>query len=372
MVRFNPRFAALVLSWCLAASVSSVLLAAPSPPPLEFLGEARLPHAMRFEGTTVGGLSAITYDARHGVFLVLTDDKGQFGTPRFYTVQLNLEDGRLAAEGARVVRVTPLLDRRGVPYEEGVLDPEGMTLTPDGKSLWLTSEGDINGGVAPSVHAFGPDGRHQRDLPLPRRYRPDPRGHRGARHNLALESATVSPDGRFFFTALENALVQDGPGASLEAGSSVRLLRYTVGRGRLKAEYRYRTEPIAVPPFPADGFAINGLVELLALPRGLAGDCAEALLALERSYSVGQPSEGNTVRLFQICLPSSAGRGSPSKKSLEKRLVLDLTTLPVAIDNVEGMTLGPPLEDGRATLILVSDDNFGDTQVTQFLALAWR
>jgi hypothetical protein len=186
-----------------------------------------------------------------------------------------------------------------------------------------------------------------------------------------LESATVSPDGRFFFTALENALVQDGPEASLEAGSSVRLLRYTVGRGRLKAEYRYRTEPIAVPPFPEDGFAINGLVELLALPRGLAGDCPEALLALERSYSVGQPAEGNTVRLFQICLPSSPSR-RPSERSLEKRLLLDLTTLPVVIDNVEGMALGPPLDDGRPTLILVSDDNFGDTQVTQFLALAWR
>ncbi len=233
MVRFNARFAAFALAWGLVGFVSSVLAAAQPPPPLEFLGEARLPHALRFEGTTVGGLSAITYDPRQGVFLVLSDDKGQFAAPRFYTIQLNLVDRRLAMDGARVLRVTPLLDRRGRPYEEGALDPEGMTLTPDGKSLWVTSEGDINAGVAPSVHAFGPDGRHQRDVPLPRRYRPDPRGHRGARHNLALESATVSPDGRFFFTAVENALVQDGPEASPAAGSPVRLLRYAVGREAL-------------------------------------------------------------------------------------------------------------------------------------------
>ncbi|MEM6840530.1 MAG: esterase-like activity of phytase family protein, partial [Cyanobacteria bacterium P01_C01_bin.120] len=36
-----------------------------------------------------------------------------------------------------------------------------------------------------------------------------------------------------------------------------------------------------------------------------------------------------------------------------------------AIDNLEGMTLGPPLPDGSATLWLISDDNFSDDQTTQ-------
>jgi hypothetical protein len=34
------------------------------------------------------------------------------------------------------------------------------------------------------------------------------------------------------------------------------------------------------------------------------------------------------------------------------------------------MTFGPELPDGRRTLVLVSDDNFSETQVTQFLAFA--
>ena len=49
-----------------------------------------------------------------------------------------------------------------------------------------------------------------------------------------------------------------------------------------------------------------------------------------------------------------------------------LTTMSLWPDNVEGMTLGPELDDGRKVLILVSDNNFNPNQITQFIALAWR
>jgi 3-phytase len=42
------------------------------------------------------------------------------------------------------------------------------------------------------------------------------------------------------------------------------------------------------------------------------------------------------------------------------------------VDNVEGITLGPRLPDGRRTVVLVSDDNFASREVTQFIALAAR
>ena len=38
-------------------------------------------------------------------------------------------------------------------------------------------------------------------------------------------------------------------------------------------------------------------------------------------------------------------------------------------DNIEGMTFGPPLPDGRLPLVLVSDNNFAATQTTQFIVL---
>ncbi len=53
-----------------------------------------------------------------------------------------------------------------------------------------------------------------------------------------------------------------------------------------------------------------------------------------------------------------------------KNLVVNLEDLGIDPDNVEGMTFGPPLPDGRQTLILVSDNNFNSAQITQFILLA--
>jgi hypothetical protein len=53
-----------------------------------------------------------------------------------------------------------------------------------------------------------------------------------------------------------------------------------------------------------------------------------------------------------------------------KQLVLDLNAAGFApVDNIEGITWGPALASGNRTLLLVSDNNFNETQITQFVAL---
>jgi hypothetical protein len=52
---------------------------------------------------------------------------------------------------------------------------------------------------------------------------------------------------------------------------------------------------------------------------------------------------------------------------VQKSLLLNLDTLGIPLDNVEGMTFGPRLPDGRRSLILVSDNNFSPMAFTQFL-----
>jgi hypothetical protein len=59
-----------------------------------------------------------------------------------------------------------------------------------------------------------------------------------------------------------------------------------------------------------------------------------------------------------------------SIRTAEKTLLFDLDTLGIPLDNVEGMTIGPPLPDGRRSLVLVSDNNFAASQFTQFLFFA--
>ena len=83
---------------------------------LQFLGQAIVPTGTTYGGTTVGGLSSITYDAHRGVYYALSDDPSQFQPARFYTVGLDLADGRLSDSDVRFQDVTTLLAPGGQPY----------------------------------------------------------------------------------------------------------------------------------------------------------------------------------------------------------------------------------------------------------------
>ncbi len=314
---------------------------------LRFRGQAIVPTGTTFLGTTVGGLSSITYDSRRGVFYTISDDQTN---ARFYTVGLDLRDGRLADGDVRFKAVTTLLAPDGRPYAPMSLDPEGLALTKD-RELIYTSEGLPNSLIDPFVRRASLDGAFLGSLPVPQPFLVTADQSSGVRPNLGFESAGVTRNGRFLFTATENALYQDGPAATVASGSPARILRYDLRSRRLDRQWFYETDPVAEPPVPAGQFSVNGLVELLPLDD-------DSLIAMERSFSVGAPGTGNTIRLYAVEL-----RGGHARK----RLLLDLDVLGIPLDNVEGLTFGPRLPHGRRSLVLVSDNNFAPAQFTQFL-----
>ncbi len=336
---------------------------------LEFLGEARIPGGLLVEGSPVGGLSGITYDSRQDVYLTVADDPSARAPARFYTLRIDLGQGRLESDGVQVEAMTVILSPTGEIMERLSIDPEGIALHPEG-DLFISSEGQVRRQVAPFVRRFTRAGAFLQELPLPDRYLPVLEETGGPRHNLVFESLTLTPDGTLLFTAMENALVEDGPAAALGIASPSRLLRYELEGGTLAAEYLYLAEPVVAAASVPDGLEVSGLVDLLALD-------GETLLAMERSFSMGV---GNSIRLFLARLsgatdisgiPELAAVDLGSLVPVEKELLLDLGDLGIYLDNLEGMTLGPPLEDGRQTLLLVSDDNFNPlVQTTQILAFA--
>jgi 3-phytase len=337
------------------------------PPELEFLGQAIVPTGTMFASTTVGGLSSIAYDEDRGAFYALSDDQGQFQPARFYTLRLDLSDGQLGDGDVHFEAVTTLRGPDGQPFPPFSLDPEGLTLTKD-RELVVTSEGIATRQIAPWVRTYNLDGTMTGELAVPAAFVPDVGGTHGVRQNLAFEAAAVAPNGRFLFVGMEGALVQDGPPATLSGGSPARILRYNLVSGGLDRQYVYWTDPIAEPPVPPSNFAVNGLVELLPFNN-------EFMLSMERSFSVGAPDTGNTIKLYSVAVrgaddvdgaDSLAGALSEIR-SVQKTFLLDLDTLGIPLDNVEGMTLGPTLPDGRRSLILVSDNNFAASQFTQFL-----
>jgi len=365
-----------LVSGAAVASLALVLLAGgaanaghgPKSPSLSFLGQAIVPTGTTFAGTIVGGLSSITYDKQHHVYYALSDDQGQFNPARFYTLDVDVSDGHLDDGDVTFLATTTLLAPDGHPYAPLSLDPEGLTLAKGGE-LIVTSEGITNNGIPPFVRRYALDGTFIEDLPVPDAFQPSA-GH-GVRQNLAFEAAAVAPNGKHLFVGMEGALAQDGPPATLTGGSASRILRYNLGSGHLERQNVYFTDPIAEPPVPPTQFAVSGLVELLPFDD-------KSMLSMERSFSVGAPGTGNTIKLYSVEFKKaddvngadSIAGSLGTLRPVTKTLLLDLRTLGIPLDNVEGMTLGPKLPDGRRSLVLVSDNNFAASQFTQFLLFA--
>jgi 3-phytase/alkaline phosphatase D len=335
---------------------------------LQFLGQAIVPTGTMFQDTTIGGLSSITYDRARGVYYTLSDDPSQFQPARFYTVAVDLSHGSLDGSDVSFRAVTTLRAPDGQPYPPQGIDPEGLTLTCD-RRLVLTSEGFSDRLIPPFVRRYALDGTFLSDFEVPAPFLPTADKSAGVRPNLAFESANITPDCRHFFTGTENALYQDGPAATIANGSPSRLMRYDVRSGRLDGQYAYETDPVFQPPVPATQFSVNGLDELLPLDD-------DDLIGMERSFSVGAPGTGNTIKLYDISLRGATdvnGAFSIAGKPVRfarKRLILNLDDLGIPLDNIEGITVGPRLRDGRPSLVLVSDNNFAASQFTQFLLFA--
>ena len=349
---------------------------------INFIGQATYPTgSVTVEGTQVGGLSGIDYDQINNRYYSISDDRSDRNPARFYTLNIDLSSGSLSSSGINFSGVTTLLNQNGQPFATNTLDPEGIGLTSN-RTVFVSSEGEVSNLAgrlqSPFVNEFAlGTGRQLRQLPVPSKFvpviGPADAPTAGIRNNLAFENLTITPDGKFLFTATENALVQDGPLATINTGSRSRILKYNLTTGQPEQEFLYLTDPVAVPAVPETGFNTNGLVELLAL------DNRGTFLALERSFSAGAPGTGNTIKLYEVRLNEASDISDINSlnainintvRPVEKRLVLNFDSLglPTGLDNVEGMTLGPVLPNGQQSLVLVSDNNFSATQFTQILA----
>jgi 3-phytase len=210
----------------------------------------------------------------------------------------------------------------------------------------------------------------------------------GVRDNQGAEALARWPDGRLV-AGLEQPLYRDAPASSRNGrpfggghGGFSRLVEWhpTEEGWRMGRQWAY---PLDATP-PREGYEAIcddgelGLVELLALDAG-------RLLSLERACLIDPATRRvrNVIQIFEVRVDGAddvTGRsllGATDVRPVSKQLVLDLdtvrTALPPALaglDNFEGMAEGPRLPDGRRTIIVVSDDNFRQTQVTAFLLLA--
>ncbi|WP_375509592.1 esterase-like activity of phytase family protein [uncultured Nostoc sp.] len=333
---------------------------------IEFIGEATLAKGLTLQKTQVGGLSGITYNPKNNLYYTISDDRGQKGNARFYTLKIDLSKGSLQKGRVLPVSVTTLLNEKGQTFRPGETDTEGIALT-NKATVFISSEGDAAKLINPFIKEFSlSSGREITTLTIPNKFLPDKSSKQGIRNNLAFESLTITPDKKHLFTATENALIQDGVAAKADIGTPCRILQYNLLNNQPEKEFLYQTEPVS-PFFNLTGKFVSGLPDFLAL------DNQGHFLSLERSFT----GLGFAISLFQISLEgaddihkidSLLAVDSKNIKPVQKKLLLDLRTLDVLLDNIEGLTLGPKLPDGQQSLILISDNNFNSLQRTQILA----
>ncbi len=351
---------------------------------LDFAGIAEIASGTEVDGTVLGGLSGLVYDPARGIYLAVSDDRGSEGedgavlsSPRLYEIAIDTAGETLSEADIEVLRAIELTTVDGDPLLGLSPDLEGIALAANG-NLLLSSERDLNGD--PAIYEATAEGVLLAAAPVDAKFLPNAQGTRGVLDNLGFESLTISPDGATLYTATEGGLAQDGGRATLDAPAFARVVQYDLTTGTAAAEYVYPVDPIAVPPEPAGAYADSGLVELLAL------DNQGTLIALERSFSIGAEDRGYTGKLYLTttqgatdvsgvaALPRAEEDGEVEAlvdEVLQKELLVDLAEFDIAVDNVEGLALGPVNADGTVPLMVVSDDNFSafGPQATQFLRI---
>jgi len=336
---------------------------------LRFIGEQRIPLHMQVAGTTAGGFSGIDYDPASQTWFIESDDRSAVNPARFYTAKLDFDAAAFRSVELTGVRFFRQADGSVYPAlgkGPDVPDIETIRVDPLDGSLWYASEGDRRYGMNPWLRHATRDGALLGEMPLPENFKVWKDAEKGSRNNMTLEGLSFAPDGKSLWLSLETPLYEDGPIPSPEHGAVTRITHFT-REGKVLGQYAYRID--AIPAAPGAGkSADNGISEILAVN-------SHELLVLERAAvqdAAGQYR--NYIRLYAMdtggatdvsALPALAGASfTPARK----RLVLDLNTLGLpALDNVEGISWGPLLPNGKRSLVLISDDNFNKTQVTQLL-----
>lgn len=307
------------LAASLTLLVAAIIVAAPATakqsenpecaPGVEFLGFSDALDKRSFEGTAVGGLSALTYAGRD-TYHSLVDNGPEAGSPaRFYTLEALMERNGLGR--TQIQDVTYLRDASGEPFTASNLDGEGLAREKNG-DLLVASE------TEPSIRRFSEEGELLSELPVPEKFLVAPEG--GGRPNQTFgnqtfESLSLSPNGRSLFAANEGYLAPDGE--TTNGSDRLRLLRYEDrGSGGFEPaeEFYYLAEPG------------QGAVEVLALSES-------ELLVLERGFV---PGEGNTVRLFRVSLAGEEDVSGETRLAaagvgpVAKELVVDLADCPAS------------------------------------------
>jgi hypothetical protein len=333
-----------------------------------------LPHNQLFKETTVGGLSGIDYDRENALYYLVSDDRSALNPARFYTAKIVFNTKKI--DTVAITDVHFMLQPNGKTYPNSkqdpahTPDPESIRYDPVHKRVFWTSEGEriIRSKDTvlenPAITIVSTDGKYIDSFPLPENLYMHAT-EKGPRQNGVLEGMSFADHYQTLYVNVEEPLYEDGPRADTMPNKAwIRIFRFDARTKKNTAQYAYQLDPVAYPANPSTAFKINGVPDILDAGKG-------KLIVLERSFSTGRlPC---TIKIFLADLNVAADIRhntslikTPPAKPVNKKLLLNMDSLGVYVDNVEGITFGPDLPNGHKTLVLVADNNFAIFEQTQF------
>jgi hypothetical protein len=276
-------------------------------------------------------------------------------------------------------------------------DPEGVAVARSG-GFFVSDE------YGPAINEFNRQGHLLRRIPVPAKFLiANPSGDvdgdgnslelypalntSGRQANRGMEGLAISPDGRYLFGLMQNALIQD---AGLNAatppgrvGLNTRLLKIDLQTGAT-AEYVYVVDAINQGRGLNDMVAINDHQFLVVERdnRSLRPTPPNAAQTpnLKRIYTIDitGATDVSTVASLPASGAALAGLGiTPVSKSLfidlldpDYKVSPAETIQQVIAEKIEGLAFGPDLPDGRHVLYVISDNDLYPGLPTQIFAFA--
>lgn len=341
---------------------------------LKLIGQYVIPYDLKYNNTTVGGLSGIDYDETNKLYYMVSDDRSDRNPARFYTARIFISQNGVDSLVFRTVK--NMLQEDGTVYPNNkqnrfhTPDPEAMRYDPVNKQLVWSSEGERiltaqdTVLVNPAINIVSTNGKYKASVPLPSNLHMHVT-EKGPRKNSVLEGMSFADNYKILFVSVEEPLYEDGPGADVtENEAYTRIYKFDMVSKKNIAQYAYKLSPVAYPAIPQTAYKINGIPDILSIGNN-------KLLIIERSFSTGRlPC---TIKLFIADLNGTTDVSNMELRNRNdftpaaKKLLLNMDDLGIYTDNIEGVTFGPLLPNGHKTLLFIADNNFNPLEKAQVL-----
>lgn len=259
----------------------------------------------------------------------VVDDKSAVDGFHIFTIRLNPRTGKVEHVSSTPLIGNPQTSNRKADCEDIVFCPQDNTLFIAQEGTSTIAEYNMDGsstGSFQKLHSF---------------FIRDKIQHNGGFEALAYDTAAH----RFYFTT-EMPLKGDSLHRIAVSNSPYPIL-YRMDTPELKRDVKYYTHGIPAMTVLPDGNLLVMERELSIPPRYVGGKCR--IKVYEIAPVPSSPQLQTTI--------SAKKEG----REVSKRLLFSFTTHISRLNyaNYEGMCLGPTLEDGRQTLLLINDSQGG-------------